>query len=261
MRPPQKNDDANGQDRIGELLPESCEPFLKRGPSFVLALEHGGDPAEFRPHAGGRHQAPSPAVSHQGAFVGHVFPVPEGQVLFPERRAVLFHGYGLAGQSRFIDSKLDRFREPDIGRRHVARLQEHQVPGNELFRCERLGLPVPNHGRRRGRHLFQCGHGLFSAVFLNEPEHGIQKHDHGDGDGIRRFADHAGHDRGGDEHENHEVLELIQKHHPQRFAPFFDQLVGAVFLIAATRFFRSKARFGRLQFLRGFIRIKLVPVD
>ncbi len=139
-----KNDNTNGQHGVGELLPEGGEPFLKRCPPFILVLEQTGDPSKFGFHPGVGHQAPPPAVAHQGAFVGHVFAVPDGQVRLFDRCAILFDGYGFAGQGRFLDSELDRFGQSKIGRNHVAGLQNHEIARNQPLRGNRFSLTVPD---------------------------------------------------------------------------------------------------------------------
>ena len=48
-----------------------------------------------------------------------------------KRLGLLLHRQGLAGQGRLFGPELDRFSQPDIGRHHIAGLQDDQVAGNE----------------------------------------------------------------------------------------------------------------------------------
>ena len=75
-----------------------------------------------------------------------------------------------------------------------------------------MQLPLAQHLGRGARQPLERGHGLFGAVFLDEADHGVQRHDDDDGYRIAEFADHARDDAGQDQHHDHEVGELAQEH-------------------------------------------------
>ncbi len=87
---------------------------------------------------------------------------------------------------------------------------------------------VPDDRRQGGGHLLERLHRLFGAVFLGEPEHGVEHHDHDDGDGVRRFAEHAGEHGRSHQHDDHEVLELVEEHREHRALAPLDQFVRAM---------------------------------
>ena len=78
--------------------------------------------------------------------------------------------------------------------------------------------------------------------------------------GIRGLADDAGDDGGGNQHQDHEVLELVQEHHEHRFFGTFGQFVGTMLQQPFPDFVRGKAPGRRPQFLHGFICFLLMPV-
>ncbi|OPY85109.1 MAG: hypothetical protein A4E72_02030 [Syntrophus sp. PtaU1.Bin208] len=89
-------------------------------------------------------------------------------------------------------------------------------------------MAVPQNGRRGRRHFLQGLHGLFRPVFLNKTDHGIDDHNHNDGNRIGEISDEAGNNGGGNQDQNHEVPELIQEHPERGFPLLFDQLVRTV---------------------------------
>ena len=82
-------------------------------------------------------------------------------------------------------------------------------------------------GDGRG-HPAKRRHGALGAVLLGEPDGRVEQHDDEDGDGVRRLADQAGDDRRRDQHQDHEIRELVE-HHPRDAATGgLRQLVAAV---------------------------------
>jgi len=95
-------------------------------------------------------------------------------------------------------------------------------PGN---RCV---AAVPDDRRQGGGHPLERLHRFLGAVLLDEAEGGIENHDHDDSDGVRHLAKHARNHGGGEQHDDHEVLELVEEHREQRAPALGDQLVRAV---------------------------------
>ena len=60
--------------------------------------------------------------------------------------------------------------------------------------------------------LAQSGDRALRAEFLDETDCRSQGDDHHDGNGVREVADDARDHRCGDQHENHEVVELGEEH-------------------------------------------------
>ena len=168
-------------------------------------------------------------------------PVGEGQLAPRQRLGGFLHGVGFAGERRLHHLEPRRLQQAQIRRYQVARLQQHDVARYQCFGGDLQHLSVtPHPGCRRGQ-FFQCRHGFFRTVFLDEADDRVEQDDDRDGDGVLGIADRAGNHGGGEQHQDHEVRELVEENAPHR-APFgFGQRVRAVALQTGARFGSGKA--------------------
>ena len=250
-------DEKNGH---GELLAENDEAPLEGGLALPFLLEHGGDLAELRAHPRADDDTGAPAVGHDGALEGHVRAVPQGKHLPGKRAGVLLHGDRLTREGRLLDFEPCRLGQPHIGRDDSPRLQKHQVPRDYLRAGDGRDTAVAKYPGGGGGHLFQGLHGLLGAVLLDETDHRIEDDDDEDGDGVGQLADEARDDGGSDQHQDHEIPELVKELGQLRSLPLLCQFVAAVFRESIAGFFRSKAVDGNFQFGEDRLELFLVPV-
>ncbi len=225
--------EADHHDPFAELL-----EFPLQGRDLVGYLLHQpGDLAQFGVHPGIGHDGPGLARRHRSAQVDHVGAVGQGQVGPFQGLDVLGHRCGFAGQAGLLHAEVGAGpHHPAVGRDAVPGLDLRQVAGHQLGGRHGAVLPAADHLGHRAGKLFQCGQGLLGAVFLDEPQHGVDDDDGDDGQGVDPFLQEAGDDRRGDEDPDDEVLELAEEDGPRADAFFLLELVGAVFLQAAGGF-------------------------
>jgi hypothetical protein len=210
-----EDDGADAQRHEGEQPAELREPALQRRLAVRARLQEGRDAAQLRGHPRGHHDAAGAAVGDDGPLVGHVEAVAERGRLRAEGRLALVHRHGLAGERGFLHLQARDLRQAQVRRDDVARLDDHHVAGHQAAGHDLGHLPVADHARVRRTQLAQRGHRLLRAVFLHEADHGVQHHDHHDGDRILGLAHQARDDRRGEQHEDHEVGELRREHEPR----------------------------------------------
>ncbi len=229
---------------------------------FVLhILQHGGDFTQFGLHAGGGGYGLAAPVGHHRAPVNHVLTVGQGKIAVRQLLGIFLHRFGFAGQGRFLNFEICRDDKSGIGRHDVPGFDQedvsrHQVLGRNLL----LGAVAP-HPHVGYRHFFEGRHGVFGLEFLPKPQHRIEHHNDENHDGIDIFLQRRRNDHGGQQYQDHDFLHLGQQDPPGFFSSLLDQFVGAVLVIAAARFFGSKAHIGRLQFLYNRSLTQLVPVS
>ena len=69
--------------------------------------------------------------------------------------------------------------QPEIGRNAVARSQNHDITGDQLFGGYGSSQTVPDHHRLLREHVADSIEGLLSLAFLNEADEGVDD-DHTD---------------------------------------------------------------------------------
>ena len=78
-----------------------------------------------------------------------VSPVCQEKITVGKRSGVLVDRERLAGERRFLDLEAGALDEANVGREHVPRLQEEEVPWHELTGGDLGGAPIPDHARGR----------------------------------------------------------------------------------------------------------------
>ena len=88
------------------------------------------------------------------------------------------------------------------------------------------------------RHVLQGIQGFFRLAFLINAHNGVQNHNQNDKRGLKKLAPvllhtdhHKGNDGGGDENQDHDVLELIHKALKIGLFLLFFQFIGTVFFL------------------------------
>ena len=114
----------------------------------------------------------------------------------------------LAGQRALHHAQRGGLDEPAVGRDSVARLEQHDVAGDELFGADSVSIAVAHDGRSRCRELLERLEGLLGAVLLHEAEHAVEQQDREDRDRFEHLALDRRDDHGEQEDVDHEVLEL-----------------------------------------------------
>ncbi len=181
-------------------------------------MQQPGDLPELGLHTGRHDHTARASVGHHGSLVGHAKTIAERQIGLVQRARLLFHRLRLAGERGLVDLQDVRLRQPQVGRHHVAGLEQHDVSGHQRGRGQRVDLAVAHHpGAGRGQQ-FQRRDRALGAIFLDEPDGRVQHHDRQDHDRVRQVADQPGDHGGGNEDQDHEVGELGGKH-AQRPAP------------------------------------------
>ena len=141
---------------------------------------------------------------------------------------MLGHRDGLAGQRRFVHLQLRDLDQPQVGGNLVAGLEQHDVARDQLLGRHLPHFAAAQHGGPRGGKLLQGRQGPVGAPGLHGADGGIEHDDHDDDDRVHHVADQAGNHGGGDQHQDHEVAELVddQRHDAAAVGPW--QLIGAV---------------------------------
>jgi len=259
QEPHAENEGADEENRHGHLPAEDGEALLEGCLDFLLFLEQGGDLPQFRVHPRSDDHAGAPAVGHDGALEDHVRAVSQGKHLLVQCPGVLIHGNRLAREGRLLDFEDSRFREPHVRRDNDPRVQQHQVPGDNLRAGDGSDLSVAKDPHDGGGHLLEGLHGLFGTVLLGHADGGVQQDDEQNGDGVGRFAEQTRNHGRRDQDEDHEIPELIDKHGRERAFALFHQLVGAEFCKSIAGFFRTKAVDGNIQLGEDRLDLLLVP--
>ena len=160
-------------------------------------------------------------------FVGEVVTIAERQVGLLQCTHVLLHGVRLAGQGRLLDPQLGGLDQAQVGSHGIAGLQHHHVAGHQLARRHTGGLPVAQHVCGGRRHGLESGDGALGAKGLDEADDRVEHNDHHDHHGIGEIADHARDHSRREQHQDHEVGELLEQQAPGPAAGAFLDLVGA----------------------------------
>ena len=224
-------------DERGDAQPPSQlrELLLQRGVLVLLLLEHRRDEADLRSHAGLDHDPPAPAEHGHRAGVGHGEPVAERRLVLHGRTGLLFHRHALAGQRGLLDPQVDRLDEAHVGGHVVAGLQQDHVAGHQLARGHHPGGAVAHHPRLGGGHLLQGRERLLGLGFLHHADDGVQDDDEDDRSRVHPLAEHEGDDRGRDQDDDEEVLELRREEGEEPRARLLHQLVRTDLREAARR--------------------------
>ena len=121
-----------GQRDDAQRLAQLVELLLQRRRFLLVRLDHLGDHADLRVHAGRGDQALAAAVGDQRAHEGRVLAVAERDVGVEHHPGVLVDRHRFAGQRGLLDLQVDALDQAQVGRDVVARLQQHDVAGHQF---------------------------------------------------------------------------------------------------------------------------------
>ena len=233
------DNEEEGQTPLQEKLAQLGKFLLKGRLGFVFAVEQVGDLAHFGVHTGRGNDGKCGTVGDGAAGEDHVGTVTDGSVFRYDHIRILFGGNGFAGQSGFLALEADAADEPRIGRDKVARLQPDNIAGNQLRGFDDFFLTVADDAGMGCGQTFERIQRLFGLAFLHHAHDGVEDHDQQDQQRLKellRVALHTGNDKGdrsgGQQNQDHYILELIQKTLPVSFLLLFLQLVFSVLIQA-----------------------------
>ena len=136
-------------------------------------------------------------------------------------------GFGLTGESGFIDRELGVTHESEIRRHLVAGLQQHQVTGDEFLGGHDPVPAVAHHLGIGADHRAQALQCRLGTGFLDEADDRVDQHHGEDHRGVDELTqsrgDHAGHQ----EHVDQRMMELPQNSDQQARTADRGQCVGA----------------------------------
>ena len=180
-----------------------------------------------------------------GALESHVDAVAQGTgVLSGQGVGLLGHGDRFAREGRFVHLQLRDLDQAQVGRNLVARLQQHDVAGYQHAGGHHLYFAAAQHGGMGRRQLAQRGHGLVCPPGLHEADDGVEHYDDQDDQRVGEVADHAGDHGCAQQHQHHEVLELVGQQRQGATPCVVLQFVGAVLQCALRGLFIVQAGSG-----------------
>jgi len=127
---------------------------------------------------------------------------------------VLGHGNRLAGERRFVDFQPVSFRQAQVGRYAIARLDDDNVAGHKIGRIDLCGPAMSDRPGPAGEQLSDGGQRLFGALLLNESDNRVDDDHAGDDRGVRPMTEDRGRDRRREQDIDQEISELVQKAAP-----------------------------------------------
>jgi len=238
-------EDHRADNQRGRAQPaaELVQTLLQRRIRLVVALEHFGDAADLRLHAGGDDQpAPAPIGDH-AAHEGHVAPVAQGCIRRQDVRRPLLHRHRFPGQRRLVDGQVEAFDKSHVSRDVVAGVQKDDVPGDNLPAGDDPDPAFSHNMSLRRSHLLEGAQGRFRAALLDDTQYRIQGDDGNDGQSVYIAftgvgADDCGDDRRHDQQDDDKAVELLPEHLqegrrrllPQLVRPVLDQALAGLVL-------------------------------
>ena len=85
---------------------------------------------------------------------------------------------GFAGQRRLDGLQVNDLDQPRVGGNLVAGCEENDVTRNQIARRNPVLAPVADHSCRGCSHFAKSLNRALGSVFLYEPEHYCEQHDH-----------------------------------------------------------------------------------
>jgi hypothetical protein len=153
-----------------------------------------------------------------GAAAGHRGRPGEGDVvavadagLLVELLAGLGRGLRLAGQERLVHLQAARLEQAQVGRHLVAGFQEHDVAGHQFLGVDGVVVAAPLDARTWiDSSCLQRGGARLGLPFLDGADRRVQDDHQQDEDRVLHLADRQRHRRGGEQHVDQGVGELVQ---------------------------------------------------
>ena len=174
---------------------------------------------------------------------------------------VLLDRDGFASQCGLVHAELGQVDQPQVRWHLVAGFEQHDVARHQAAGGNRHALAAAQHGGARRCELLQRRQGAVGAPGLHEADQRIEQHDHHDGQRVDQIADQARDHRRAEQHQDHEVLELVEQQGGRRAAFARGDLVGPVLHRAQRRLGLGQPECGvDAVFAREFVRIAQMPV-
>ncbi len=204
---------GEAEDHPEEQLAELGDLAGERGGDLHRLGDEPGDAAGLGAVAGGPDQPFGLTGGDQGAGVGLVSPVGEGDVVV-EGIGVLGNRERLAGEGRFVAMEVVDVEEAEIGRHAVAGLEQDHVAGNELRGGHAKLASSATHDGLGGDHATEGFDGLFRPAFLDEADDRVDQ-DHAEDDaGIDPLGQGRSDAHGGEEDVDQGLVELEEQAFP-----------------------------------------------
>ena len=214
--------------------------------------QKAADTADLCSGAGRHHQSARGTLRHQRARPQHRAAVAERDI-HSDRIDALFHGDGFPGQDRLLRRKTPRLQQPQIGGHLVARLQQHDVPGDEFRAVHRYPQAVAQNVGPGREHLPDRGHRRFGLAFLEEADRRIGQHDRQDHPGVHPVLQRPGDHRRADEDVDQHVVELSREAQQRTARLHLGQPIGPVGRQSARSFVRGQSGSRCIQRGKAFI--------
>ena len=231
-----KNEDehADGQHQVGQGLAQLGELALEGRLLLLRPGQDAGDLAHLGIHARGGDDGAATAIDHGGAHVAHVLPVAQGDIaLGGDSLGGLIHRDALAGEGGLLHFQGGRLQQTAVGGDSVPGLQDHHIPGHQVGAGKHGDLAVPQHLAGGGGHGLEGLNGGLGLTLLHHAQYGVEQHHHQDDEHLRKTlvgedAGDSGHGGGGQQDQQHGVLQLLHKALEIGDLPGLLQAVGAV---------------------------------
>lgn len=118
----------------GEDLAERGQLALDGCVQLLVAFQHAGDVPDLGSHARGHHDARPASRGDDGGGERHVRPVSQRRAGQNHGGGVLLDGHRLARERGFLHAQPGRFDQTQVGGRHAAVAQLHEVARHEVAR-------------------------------------------------------------------------------------------------------------------------------
>jgi hypothetical protein len=165
----------------------------------------------------------------------------------------------LAGQRGLLDPQVDRLEQAQVGRDVVAGLQEDDVARHQLGGRDGDAVAVAQGlGVRRGQ-LLQGSQGLLGPLLLDDAEHRVEHDDRHDRGRLDVIAEQGRDQRGRDQQDDDEVVELVPQQGPEAGPGRLAQLVGTVVRQPAGGLLAAQPVLVDLQVLQHLPGLQRVP--
>ena len=211
-------DDGDDRDRgpgeQPEDLGQAVELTLQRRPHALRRGDHVGNAAHLGCLTGCGHHEARRSPRHLRVLEHEVRAVAERDVIPGERRVVLGDGRALAGERGLLQLERGGGDDATVGRDDVARLERHDVAGDQVDRLDLLHAAGSPHARMGHLELRKRIDARARVQFLARAHHDVERHQQRHEDARGNLADRDARDRDDHQHDVHRVRQLTQAHGP-----------------------------------------------
>ena len=203
---------ADDEDDNREHLAELLDLPEKRRLHGFHARKHPVDVTQLGPGSRGDNHALATPGDDERAGVSHTFAVADlrtGAGGFGR----LVHRNRLAGEWRLLDPQILYLAQAEVGRDFVARLQDHNVAGHEVFGGNHPALAVTQCQGLRGEHVADRIQRLLRLALLQKPEQPVDQHHAEDHAGVEKFTEENLANPRRDQHVDQHVVQLHEESH------------------------------------------------